>query len=368
MCVPNRNTRRFSSASAILGLLLLAPLGGSTLVSCQGSGGPASTASISEPRRELQTQIDDADELFGQQEFDDARQRYEAIYLAAEARGYDGEATEAAAQCSASLSMLNRLDDAELWLERAEEKAEPSAERSWSRVLLARGMQRLKNRDLLTARRTFIELYNFCFLNSLTPRAIQAATLASESSQGQEQLDWSMRAIQAASTTGNVQWQAPLWSSHAWLLNDRGRAEEALEAFKKARDLTGRADISRLGRIQADWAYGHGLRVSGQLEEARDLLEETNAIAHSIYIGKPSARAAKSLGQVLWEIGEIDAMEGKKERAREHLLAARSKMLEAGPAEGAPALVEELDARLEALDAPVPVRRFPPDFGNKKKQ
>ena len=117
-------------------------------------------------------------------------------------------------------------------------------------------------------------------------------------------------------------------------------------------------DISRLGRLQTDWAYGHGLRMVGKLAEARDLHEQTNAIAHSIYIAKPSPRAAEYLGRVLWEIGEIDAMEGNKERARERYLAARSKMLEAGAAQGAPALVEKLDARLEALDAPPPERRF----------
>lgn len=180
----------------------------------------------------------------------------------------------------------------------------------------------------------------------------------SRSSRGQEQLDWSMRAIQTAQTTGDLKVLAPLWTSHAWLLDDRGRAEEALDAFKEARDLTGRVDTSRLGRLQTDWAYGHGLRMVGKLAEARDLLGETNAIAHSIYIAKPSPRAAETLGRVLWEIGEIDAMEGNKERARERFVSARSKMLEAGATPDAPALVEELDARLEALDAPPPQRRF----------
>ena len=212
-------------------------------------------------------------------------------------------------------------------------------------------MIRWKSGDNLSSRRTFIELYNYCFLNSLTPRAIQAATLASLSSQGQEQLDWSQRAIQAAQTTGNAKLQAPLWTSHAWLLDYRKRPDEALEAFKKARELTNRADISRLGRLKTEWAYGHGLRMASQLSKARNLLDQTNAIAHSIYIGRPSARAAEYLGRILWEIGEIDATEGQISRAQEKMLAAREKLLESGASENAPILVTRLNKRLEELEA-----------------
>ena len=245
---------------------------------------------------------------------------------------------------------LDNVEEAGGWLDRAEENADQSDERSWSRVLLARGMVRWKNGEALAARRTFIELYNFCFLNGLTPRGIQAATLASKSSQGQEQLDWSLRAIQAAQTTGNLKWQAPLWSSHAWLLDHRKRHEEALEAFKNARDLTTRVDISRLGRLQTEWAYAHGLRMAGQLDKARDILEQTNAIAHSIYIGKPSPRAAEYLGRVLWELGEVDATEGRMGRARERFVAARQKLLEAGPNDEAPILARRVEARIQELD------------------
>lgn len=332
-------------------------LGGLT-ASCQTTDEPGTATTSGNPTTELLAQIDNADAFFDQRAYDEARQRYQAIYLAADSRGYDQEAAEAAAQVSVSLSMTGDPEAGAEWLARAESRADESNERAWSRMLLARGVKRWKAGDALTARRTFISLYNYCLLHSLTPRAIQAATLASLSSQGQEQLDWSMRAIQAAQTTGNLKWQAPLWSSHAWLLDKRGRAEEALDAFKKARDLTGRVDISRLGRLQTDWAYGHGLRMAGQLDESRDLLEETNAILHSVYIGKPSPRAAEYLGRVLWEIGEIDAVEGKKERARERFMAARDKLVEAGAIAGAPRLVRQLDARIEALDAPPPERRF----------
>ncbi|MEM8711464.1 MAG: hypothetical protein AAGG01_10965 [Planctomycetota bacterium] len=338
----------------LAGPLLIAGLS----ASCQTSEGTPALNPSGNPTSELLAQIDSADGLFDQRAYDEARQRYQAIYLAADSRGYDQEAAEAAAQVSVSLSMLGNAEAGAEWLSRAEKRANESNERAWSRTLLARGVKRWKAGDALTARRTFISLYNYCLLHSLTPRAIQAATLASLSSQGQEQLDWSMRAIQAAQTTGNLKWQAPLWSSHAWLLDQRGRAEEALDAFKKARDLTGRVDISRLGRLQTDWAYGHGLRMAGRLDDARDLLEETNAILHSVYIGKPSPRAAEYLGRVLWEIGEIDATEGRKERARERFIAARDKLIEAGAIDGAPRLVKQLDKRIEALDAPPPERRF----------
>ena len=351
-----RNTRWLRARSSVLGLLLGLTLGGTVLVGCETSPGVPVTPESGDPSTELIRQIDSADALFDERAFAEAQQRYQAIYLAANSRGYRLEATEAAAQTAVMLCMQDNAAEAQGWLERAEAEADQSDHRSWSRVLLARGMMRWKSGDNLSARRTFIELYNYCFLNSLTPRAIQAATLASLSSQGQEQLDWSLRAIQAAQTTGNVKWQAPLWSSHAWLLDYRKRPEEALEAFKKARDLTTRADITRLGRLQTEWAYAHGLRMAGQLDKSRDLLEQTNAIAHSIYIGKPSARAAEYLGRVLWELGEIDATEGQVDRARERFTAAREKLLEAGAAEGAPTLVKRLEQRLKQLDG-APVER-----------
>ncbi len=330
-------------------------LGAGLLTGCETS--PARPVSPSgEPSAELLRQIDEADALFDERAFTEAQQRYQGIFLAANSRGYSAEATEAAAQTAVTFCMQDNVEEGAGWLARAEAEADQSDGRSWSRVLLARGMVRWKSDDNLSARRTFIELYNYCFLGGLTPRAIQAATLASLSSQGQEQLDWSLRAIQAAQTTGNVKWQAPLWSSHAWLLDYRKRHDEALEAFKQARDLTTRADVSRLGRLQTEWAYGHGLRMAGQLDKARDLLEQTNAIAHSIYIGKPSARAAEYLGRVLWEIGEIDATEGDTSRARERLTAARDKLLEAGAAEGAPELVQRLTVRLDEINGVTPER------------
>ncbi len=353
-----RNTQGLLARSGVLGLMAGLTLGAGLLTGCETSPAvPVTPEAGGEPGDELIRQIDAADALFDERAFTEAQQRYQAIFLAANSRGYKLEATEAAAQTAVTLCMLDNADEGAGWLSRAETDADESDGRSWSRVLLARGMIRWKSGDNLSARRTFIELYNYCFLNSLTPRAIQAATLASLSSQGQEQLDWSLRAIQAAQTTGNVKWQAPLWSSHAWLLDYRKRPEEALEAFKKARDLTTRADISRLGRLQTEWAYGHGLRMAGQLDKARDLLEQTNAIAHSIYIGKPSARAAEYLGRVLWEIGEIDATEGNVPRARERFMAAREKLLEAGAAEGAPQLVKRLDVRLDELNGVAPDRR-----------
>ena len=350
-----RNTQRLFARSGVLEALLvpfvLVPIvWGLSLAGCATSPSEVVRPETGGPSSELIAQIDAADVLSEGERFAEARQRYEAIFVAADSRGYHPEAAEAAAQAAVTLCELDDMEEARLWLERAEANSDQSHVRSWSRVLLARGMVRWKGGEDLAARRTFIELYNFCFLHSLTPRAIQAATLASRSSLGQEQLDWSMRAIQAAQTTGNLEWQAPLWTRHAWFLDHRKRHEEALEAFKKARDLTTRVDISRLGRLQTEWAYAHGLRMAGQLEKARDTLEQTNAIAHSIYIGKPSPAAAEYLGRVLWELGEVDATEGRVERARERFVAARQKLLEAGPTEEAPLLARRVEARIEELD------------------
>lgn len=329
-----------------------------TLFSCQSTQNGSGTRAAG-PEAALRKMLDDADESYNGRAYENALESYKAVYLAANSKNLDATATEAAAMVATTFATVGQSEEGDPWMERAEDKANDREPLAWTRVLLARGVRDWCASDEPKARGRFTLLYNYCFNNKLTPRAIQAAMLVSKVSKGHEQLEWMQRAIHAAQTTGNPKWEAPLWSEHAWLLDARKRHQEALEAFEKARDLTARAEVTRLGRLKTEWAYGHGLRMVGRLDEARDLLEQSNAKAHSIYIEKPSPRAAEFLGRVIAEIGEIDASEGRLDRARERFIAAREKMVEAGAIQGAPFVVRELEQRLKDLDKPPPTRTIP---------
>ncbi len=362
--MPESTTRSPRSRAAAVGLVVLLLTLGLPLVGCASSSEPASAVDGG-PAAGLRRQLDAADEAFNARSYDQALEIYKAVYIAARSRDMRAFECESSAQIATTYASLQdeagapRTAEGDPWMERAEDKANQSDRLAWSRLLLARGMRFYQSGEVQASGATFKALYNFCILNAQTPRAIQAATLASLTSIGIDQLDWSQRAIDAARTTGELGWESDLWANHAWMLDKREQYDGALEAFDRSRDLATRAAVSRLRRLQTDWAYGHGLRMVGRLEDARDLLDRTNAIAHSIYVQKPSPRAAEYLGRVLWEIGEIDAAEGSTARARERYVAAREKLVEAGAIEGAPRLVRQLDKRIAALDEPESSRRIP---------
>ena len=313
-----------------------------------------------DPEGDLRALLKKADRAFDSRAYDEAEDRYKAVYLAAKTGNFAAIVAESSAQVATITALGEDLRESDDWMGVAESAGSPGAISGWTRVLLARGVRDWKRSNNARARGSFIELYNYCALHDLIVRQIQAANLAAVASVGQEQLDWSLRAIQAAQASGESKWEAPLWSSHAWLLDDRGQYDDALRAFSRARELTADADVTPIARLQTDWALAHGLRQVGRLDEARRLLERTNSIAQSIYISNPTPRAAEHLGRILWELAEVEALEGRKEKARELYAAARAKLVEAGAMKAAPEVLRELDTCIERLDRPVPPGFIPP--------
>lgn len=341
--------------------MLLLTLGGCLgLCACASEGSGSGGLSPVEVGG-LEARLDAADEEFVLRDYDEALANYQAVFAAARSRRDRALMTEAAAQASATLGILGRQAESDTWFERANEYATESQPRAWSRVLLAEGVRAYRGGDVERARGTFVRLYNYCYIHEdLTPRAIQAAYLVANASRGQERLEWVGYAVNAAESTGNARWEADLWMLHAMSLEEMGRHDEALTSYRKARDIAARALPDRLDKLKADWAYGHGLRLVGRLDEARDLLVESNAIAKSIYSVKPSPRAAEFLGRVIAELGHIDAAEGRKEKARGHFLSAIEKFKEAGAIQNAPGEIRALEQALEDLDKPASTRRIPP--------
>lgn len=344
----------------LITILLLAV--GAASAGCSTS--PAQPATAADPETELRALLARADEAFDGRAYDDALDRYRAIHVAARSRDMRDIATESAAQVATVDALRDELGESDRWMGLAEDGATSKSPRAWSRVLLARGVRAWKRDQVSRARGTFIELYNYCKQNDETARALQAANLAALVSRGQEQLDWSLRAIECAQAFDNPKWEAPLWSSHAWLLDERGQYDDALRAFERARELTAESNVSPFAQLQVDWAYAHGLRRVGRLTEAREILERSQMIVQSIYVAKRTPRAAEWTGRILWELAEVDAAEGHSDRARARFAAAREKLIEAGAAQAAPDLLSELDARIVEFDRHGNGRRIPPPKRN----
>lgn len=327
---------------------------------CSSSGGGGEGPPRPNARVALERQLDAADRQYNSRAYDTALENYKAVFLAANSTDLTPLATEAAAMVAATIATLEagatgssggerRSTDGDSWMARAEESADESEPDAWTRVLLARGIRALGQGDEVKAQSVFASLYSYCFVNDLTPRAIQAATLAARAGEGEDQLEWMRRAIQAAATTGRADWEAPLWTEYAWLLDTRGEHGDALEAFARARSLAARAEVSRVGRVRTDWEYGHGLRMVGRLDEARELLAETSAKAHGLYLEDRSPRSAEFYGRVVQELGDIAVSQGRLARARARFTRARALMVEAGALEAAPEVVERIDRKLDAL-------------------
>lgn len=339
-------------------LILTLGLTHGLLASCQGSG-RAQEETVSQGSPGLNASLERADQEFSARSFQDALEGYTDVHSTARSRGQKKIAAEAAAQIATCYAILGQSAKGDPWLKRAEKDASEEDDGAWTRVLLARGVRSWRAFEVDRARGTFIYLYNYCLNRSRTPRAVQAAQMAALASRGQEQLDWMLRSIEGARTTGDPALEAPLWTEYGTMFDKLERYADALDAFDKARRLTAQASLPRLVRERTAWQYAHGLRKVGRLEEARNLLEETNAIVHSNYIERPSPQAAELLGRVLAEIGEIDAAMGQTDRARERMQAAREKLLEAGSIQGAQGFVQDLELRMESLGEPPPARKIP---------
>lgn len=353
--------KRSAAALALAAPLVL----GGALAGCSAGGGGSRVETPTGPRADLQAMVEKADADFDARRYEDAIKRYRTIYAAANTQELDDLAGESAAMVAATIAMTQipgtpEAAEGDKWMERAEELSTEQDDGAWTRVLLARGIRSWRAFEVERARGTFIYLYNYCFGRDRTPRAIQAAYMASLSSRGQEQLDWMNRAIQAARTTGNPKWEAPLWTQLARLHDERDEHEPALDAYVQARQLTGQAKVTPLARQRTEVDYGHGLWRIGRLDDARDQLEQANAVIYSNYIRRPSPEAAELLGTVLNELGEVYAALGRKDRARDKFTSAREMLLEAGTLMGAPGRAKKLLQRIEQLDAPEPDRVIPP--------
>ncbi len=301
------------------------------------------------PRGPLDRQLGRADDAFDGRAYRQALDMYSALYLAALSGGYDDLAAEAAAQASTINALQGAGEESDRWMSFAERYAEGEGDGARSRVMLARGIRQWKQEDSGAALGTFESLLRLCQEAGLEVRAMQSASLCALVTEGGAQLDWSLRAIEICQGLEQPRWEGALWTNHGWLLEARGDFDDASRCFERARQLLADGAASPIDLLQVDWALGRALRLAGRRVEARALLERADVRGRELYAANPAARQAEWLGRAWWELAELELAEGRVESARALLQSARRKLLEAGVADAAPALLGRLDARMLEL-------------------
>jgi len=289
------------------------------------------------------------DELFKKGKYDEAKDMYAR---AVNANGPNHAYVEACAQVARMESLTGSLADGEPWLQLAIRRATRDEPLGWSRLQQVLGIFERESGSRASAVKRFKALYDYCLEEKLYERAIDAAhhvVLASDDPA--EQMAWSQKGIEAAEAGGLQGWLAVLWNNKGGALEEQGRWDDALIAYRTAKSYhyeTG----NKQRMLIADWAVARALRMTGKLDEARELSEDTHDWALRRYRDEPSAANAEWVGYTTWELAELAALGGDTDGGLAGLRAARVSLLEAGIETwgefGAKELAR-LDARIAAL-------------------
>ena len=290
-----------------------------------------------------------ADQHFDLRAHENAQRFYELAAVAANGEGNAGRYVEAASRLAELHVLAEETAQAREWLDSATERVQREDASAWARWLVARGVVENAEGRLERALASLDEAYRFARASGLAVRAVQAAQWATIVAPDERAVRWCRRGIEAARELEQPALLSALWAQLAWLLEERGLPNEALAAFLQARDTTDPTDGHAL--LVADWCVGHALRLVGRRAEARALLEDVARRADGAYRSARRPNDAEWVGQVQWELAELDVLSGELPRAITRMELARERLLEAGARRLARTRLEQLDLRLAELRA-----------------
>jgi tetratricopeptide (TPR) repeat protein len=289
-----------------------------------------------------------ADRYFEARELGSALDAYELAAAGARSEGDDALFVEAAAQAAHLHLLGGSAPDGREWLRQAKATDARGDARSLTRVLLAEGAYARHDGQAARALALFEGLYSMCMRHELHGRAMQAAYMASLVTTAQAQIAWGERIVDAADAAGVPRWRAAAWGQLAWLLEGQARHADALDAFRRSRDLTRELGGAR-DLMKAEWAYGHGLRLAARPQEARAVLQRSLDASTALYSRVFSPNDAEWVARGHEELAELDAAARDYTGALRHLRAARKKFVEADAESLAPDVLEAVDRRLADL-------------------
>jgi tetratricopeptide (TPR) repeat protein len=263
----------------------------------------------------------EADRAFGARKYAEALEIYRRCSEEAAKDGSRAAEVEALAQVARCLSIQGKLDEGRPWLERAEKSASPEEPQGWSRLLGVRGIFQREEGDKAKAKATFQEMHRYCVEKKLDRRAIDAIHHIALVVPLDQQPEWALKGIEAAERLKDDASLAMLWNNLGLTYEDLKKYAPMQEAYLKAREYHHKSG-GPLQKMIADWAVGHGYRLTGKLDEAETWLRRT----------LPGAEALKDPEWIGWckkDLGETLVARGEKAAGRELLLQARKSLLEA---------------------------------------
>ena len=287
--------------------------------------------------------LNEADVAFKARRNEAALEKYSAALAAAREEFNHSVEVEALSQLARVNLVLGKKDEGHLHLNEASARVTDSDPYGWSRFLGVKGRFEWKEDDLPAARATFEQLYNYCTVNSLWGRAVDAANMiAIVAETPAEQIEWGHRGIEAAEANDQESWLGPLWNNLAATYYDAKQFDSALTAYLKAREYHWRFS-GEIAKLYADYHVGMTLRLVGRFDEAAQWLRPVLAWAERL--GNHSA-----IGQACEDLGEIEIASGRKAEGIKLLKRARDAYKKEGYDTSWPEVWENINQRLADVD------------------
>ncbi|MCB9893667.1 MAG: hypothetical protein H6839_04385 [Planctomycetes bacterium] len=344
---------------AIIPILLVAGCAGSRVPAAraQTEREPASVPQKEEFFREVDRawaadQLKAADKLFAQGQYDEARKKYEEATESASGARDNSVLTEAYAQVARMYSSQTKHEEGKPWLAKAGAIATPDEPLGWSRYLGVRGRFEWQDeKDNDKAKATFIEMYDYCRKHKLFSRELDAAHMVAIVGSPDEQVEWALKAIEAAEKGGETGWLAPLWNNLGWTYESRGEYDKMLDALLKAREYHYKGALE-LPKLIADFGVGRAYWRNERYKEARIWLTDAFDRAKAAAEANPDdAEQAEWVGWGHVYIGDLLVSEGKPAEGLKELKAGRPILVKSGIEEWWPEALQELDDKIAKLAA-----------------
>lgn len=245
-----------------------------------------------------------ADDIFQKRDYKTALDQYIKTINQAKEEFNRSVETEALAQAARMNLILGNKDEGRTYLEQVAEKASDSDPYGWSRYLGVKGRFEWQDSDLKKSKQTFENMYDYCVVNSLWGRAVDAAhmvAIVAESSE--EQIRWGLVGIEAAEANDQEKWLGPLWNNMAGTYYDLKQYDSTLTCYLKARDYHWQYS-GEVAKLFADYHVGMTYRLLGKYDEAGKWLRPVLAWAERIENYSAIGQACEDLGEAMIGLGQ----------------------------------------------------------------
>jgi len=245
---------------------------------------------------------------FGKPDESQARFRAELAKYPAGSR----ETLEIETQIARTQSLARKYADADKTLDAVLPRLDAVPVRVKVRYFLERGRTRNSGGDRAAAVALFLEALKFSERDTLAGAdyyRVDALHMLGIAAAGDEQLDWNLKALAAASASKEERaqgWAASLHNNVGWTYFERGDAKTALDHWQKALPL--RVAAGNLVNIRiAKWTVARGLRATGKLDEAKTM---------QLALAAETEAANEPDGYVYEELAEIAFAQRDKDAAK----------------------------------------------------